>query len=162
MEPADTERRWQLCRHHIFNPSANDYSASTAKDLARAGCVFEPANKARVLGATQMLKMLLAAKAPDDRPREEPALFITENCTNLLRTLPNMQRADDDLDDVSTEGDDHCYDALGILPDARADSCGAYRSHRPNLFGATTNTALDDLKIEQTNTKANDFLLEVC
>ena len=96
----------------IFNPSANDYSASTAKDLARAGCVFEPANKARVLGATQMLKMLLAAKAPDDRPREEPALFITENCTNLLRTLPNMQRADDDLDDVSTEGDDHCYDAL--------------------------------------------------
>ena len=96
----------------IFNPSTNDYSASTAKDLERAGCVFEPANKARVLGATQMLKMLLAAKPPDDRPREEPALFITENCVNLLRTLPNMQRADDDPDDVSTEGDDHCYDSL--------------------------------------------------
>ena len=113
----------------IFAPSANDRAASTAHDLERAGCVFEPANKARVLGATQILKLLLAAKPPEDAPREEPALFITESCKNLLRSLPNMQRADDDPDDVSTDGDDHCYDALRFFIMTR-DLTPALRSGR--------------------------------
>ena len=96
----------------IFSPSANDYRASTALDLERAGVVFGPADKARVLGAGQMLKMLLAAKPPESGMREQPGLFICENCTNLMRALPNMQRDPNEPDDVSSDGDDHLYDAL--------------------------------------------------
>jgi hypothetical protein len=96
----------------IFAPSANDYSASTAKDLERAGIRFEKANKSRTLGAAQMLKMLLAAKPPENGVREQPALFICENAVNCLRSLPNMQRDPHEPDDVSSSGDDHCYDAM--------------------------------------------------
>jgi hypothetical protein len=96
----------------IFAPSANDYGASTAKDLEKAGCRFEKANKSRPLGAAQMLKMLMAAKPPENGVREEPALYICENAVNCLRSLPNMARDEHEPDDVSSDGDDHCYDAL--------------------------------------------------
>lgn len=96
----------------IFSPSMNDHRASTAQDLERAGVVFGYADKARVLGAAQVSKMLWATKPPENGMREEPALFICSNCTNLMRTLPNMQRDPHEPDDVSSEGDDHLYDAL--------------------------------------------------
>lgn len=97
----------------IFSPGLNDNRASVAQDFERAGIVFEPADKARVLGAAEILKRLLAAKPPEDAPREEPALFITDNCVNLLRSLPNLQRSDNDPEDIESEGsDDHLYDAL--------------------------------------------------
>lgn len=97
----------------IFSPGVNDNRASVAQDFENAGIVFEPADKARVLGAAEILKRLLAAKPPADAPREEPALFIAENCQNLLRSLPNLQRSDSNPEDIESEGtDDHLYDGL--------------------------------------------------
>lgn len=96
----------------IFDPGRNDARASTADDLEKSGLVFEPADKARKLGAVQMLKMLMAAKPPENGVREQPALYICEGCTNLLRSLPNLQRDPDDPDDVDSSGDDHLYDSL--------------------------------------------------
>ena len=97
----------------IFSPGMNDNRASVAQDMERAGINFEAADKARVLGAGEVLKMLMAAKPPEDGPREEPALFICANCENLLRTLPNLQRDEGEPDDVDQDGqEDHLYDAL--------------------------------------------------
>jgi hypothetical protein len=97
----------------IFSPGMNDNRASIAQDFENSGIIFEWADKARVLGAAEILKRLMAAKPPEGALREEPALFITENCVNLLRSLPNLQRDESDAEDIESEGnDDHLYDAL--------------------------------------------------
>jgi hypothetical protein len=96
----------------IFSPGQNDNRASVADDFERARIVFEPADKARVLGAAEVLKRLTNAKAPDEGVREEPGLFICENCQHLLGSLPNLQRDEREPDDVGTEQNDHEYDAL--------------------------------------------------
>jgi hypothetical protein len=96
----------------IFSPGQNDNRASVADDFERAKVVFEPADKARVLGAAEVLKRLTATRAPEDGIREEPGLFICERCAHLLGSLPNLQRDERDPDDVGTEQNDHEYDAL--------------------------------------------------
>jgi hypothetical protein len=96
----------------IFSPGVNDNRASVDQDFQKAGIHFEPADKARVLGWSEMLKLLTATKPPDDAPREQRALFICETCTNLLRTLPNLQRDESDPENIDTETEDHAADAL--------------------------------------------------
>lgn len=95
----------------IFSPGQNDNRASVADDFERAKIVFEHADKARVLGAAEVLKRLTNA-APQNGVREQPGLFICEGCTHLVGSLPNLQRDENDPDDVGTEQNDHEYDAL--------------------------------------------------
>jgi hypothetical protein len=59
-----------------------------------------------------MLKRLAAARKPEHGIREQPGLFITENCTALLQSLPNLQRDDGNPDDIDTRQNDHEADAL--------------------------------------------------
>ena len=47
----------------------------------------------------------------DGRPR----LYIQENCTNLIRTLPALPVSQSDPEDVDTGAEDHAYDALRYL-----------------------------------------------
>ena len=42
----------------------------------------------------------------------KPMLFITANCSNLIRTLPLLQHDDIDAEDVDTTGEDHAGDTL--------------------------------------------------
>ena len=96
----------------IFSPGMNNNRASVAEDFERAKVMFEPADKARVLGAAEVLKRLTATKPPEDGIRESPGLFICERCAHLLGSLPNLQRDERDPDDVGTDQNDHEYDAL--------------------------------------------------
>jgi hypothetical protein len=112
----------------IFSPGMGDNRASVADDFERAHIHFEPADKARVLGAAEMLKRLTNAKPPENGPREQPGLFICQRCSNLLGSLPNLQRDERDPDDVGTEQNDHEYDALRYW--LRRDRTPALRSGR--------------------------------
>lgn len=97
----------------IFSPSMVEHRASIAEDLRQCGIVFEGADKARELGALEMLKRLMAATPPADAPREDAALYVCEGCTNLIRTLPNLKRDPVHIEDVDSDSpDDHLYDAL--------------------------------------------------
>ena len=55
---------------------------------------------------------MLMGASPIDGVRETAGLFICENCENLLRTLPNLRRDPNHVDDVDTTGEDHAYDSL--------------------------------------------------
>lgn len=112
----------------IFSPGLNDNRASVADDFERAKILFEPADKARALGAAEMLKRLTNAKPPEIGPREAPGLFICSRCQHLLGSLPNLQRDERDPDDVGTEQNDHEYDALRYW--LRRDRIPALRSGR--------------------------------
>jgi hypothetical protein len=44
--------------------------------------------------------------------REAPGVFIVrDDCPNVARTLPILQRAKNNLDDVDSSGEDHAFDA---------------------------------------------------
>lgn len=97
----------------IFSPGMNDNRASIAADFEKAGVNFEPADKSRVLGWAEMLTRLMAAKPPADARRERKALFIGDNCVNLLQSLPPLQRSESDPEDIDPDGqNDHEADAL--------------------------------------------------
>ncbi len=66
--------------------------------------------KDREVGCEQVIERLLT------QPNGKPRLFIFgDRCPNLVRTLPNLQSDANNPDDVATDGDDHCYDALRYL-----------------------------------------------
>ncbi len=96
----------------IFSANQNSGVPDVAAKLRHYGVVLERANKERILGWSRMLRLLANAKPPPDGPRTEPALFIMERCTNLLRTLPNLPRDAHDPNDVDSDCEDHLADAL--------------------------------------------------
>ena len=46
------------------------------------------------------------------RPMERPGFFVFENCYHTIRTLPNLQPNQKDVEDIDTEGEDHLYDLV--------------------------------------------------
>ena len=87
-----------------------DVGPSIAETMIREGCKWRPSDrspKSRVAGKLELHKRL--------RPDEEtgyPSLFIFENCTNLIRTLPMLPVDKNNPEDVDTHAEDHAYDAL--------------------------------------------------
>ena len=64
----------------------------------------------RVTGWDQMRRMLKAAHPTPLGPRENPGLFVFDNCEHFIRTVPVLPRDEDDPDDVNTEAEDHIAD----------------------------------------------------
>lgn len=61
-------------------------------------------------GLEQMRKMMRNAHPSKGRPREYPGLFVTEECTQFLRTVPNLPRSERDMDRVDDNAEDHVCD----------------------------------------------------
>lgn len=49
----------------------------------------------------------------------EPMLYVTENCTELIRTLPIQERDETDYEDVETTGEDHVVDEVRYVAMSR-------------------------------------------
>lgn len=77
------------------------------------GIIWEQADKApgSVKQGYQLLRERLAATKPIEGLREFPGLFVCSNCTQWIRTVPWLQRDEDDLDDILEGQEDHCADA---------------------------------------------------
>lgn len=63
----------------------------------------------RVAGWQKMRQMLKAAWWTG-KPRETPGLFVTEQCTQFIRTIPILTRDVKKMDDVDTDMEDHIAD----------------------------------------------------
>lgn len=93
-----------------------------AHDMAKAvriegqmypGAQFTRSDKrpgSRVTGWEMMRKMIRNAHKEPLVPREHPGLFITEDCTHFIRTVPGLPRDDKNMDDVDTDAEDHIGD----------------------------------------------------
>lgn len=87
-----------------------DIGPSIAETMIQEGCRWRPSDrtpKSRVAGKLEIHKRL--------RPDEEtgyPTMFIFDNCTNLIRTLPMLPVDKNNPEDVNTHAEDHAYDAL--------------------------------------------------
>jgi len=68
---------------------------------------FRAADNSRVAGWQRLRELL--AEAARERP-ERPGLWVSESCTDLIRTLPVLQRDPRNPDDVDTDQEDHAAD----------------------------------------------------
>ncbi len=111
----ERERRW--FDGHAINPGPADGSIydkinnmSIAEDMTEVGVTWVAADKSpgsRKQGWEKLRSML--KEASKDR-REEPGMFICENCDQFIRTVPVLPRSEKDPDDVDTEAEDHIGD----------------------------------------------------
>ncbi len=61
-------------------------------------------------GLEHMRKMMRNAHPTPGRPREHPGLYVTEECTQFLRTVPTLPRSERDMDRVDDNAEDHICD----------------------------------------------------
>lgn len=88
----------------IFS-KGQDMSLSIADQFSAEGIRFTPASNDRVGGWVVMHNWL--SLAPDGLPY----WLITENCTNLLRTIPLMIHDEHHIEDLDTDLEDHACDS---------------------------------------------------
>jgi hypothetical protein len=89
-----------------------DTDTNIASEMATMGVHWVPADKSsgsRVRGWHRIREYFQSAL---DSPPEKPGLYITQNCGNLLRTLPLAERDKGKPDDVNTHCEDHLLDTL--------------------------------------------------
>lgn len=74
--------------------------------MERERVYFEKGDNARISGKMQVHHRL----AFDDDGR--PMLYVFNTCRNMIRTLPSLIYDEKNVEDIDTDGEDHCYDEL--------------------------------------------------
>lgn len=91
----------------IWKGAGNQNTGETvAKLFEKEGIHFTPANNDRIAGKQQVHGAL--SIAPDGKPK----LRVFSNCTELIRTLPDLPYDQHRVEDVDTKAEDHLYDAM--------------------------------------------------
>lgn len=104
--PADTA---------IWTGAADDPSKSVASEMEAIGVEWTQADKSagsREQGWKLVRERLEGAVPDADGRREDPGLFVTEDCVQFLRTIPTLPRDAKKPDDVDTDTEDHIADEL--------------------------------------------------
>lgn len=78
-------------------------------------------------GLEQMRKMMRAAHTRPGHPREEPGLFVVDECTQFLRTVPSLPRSERDMDRIDDSAEDHVCDETRYRIRAVGSRAGAGR-----------------------------------
>jgi hypothetical protein len=61
-------------------------------------------------------ELIATTPRPDSRIREAPGLFVVkDDCSNFVRTVPVLPRSLKNPDDVSSESEDHIFDAVKYM-----------------------------------------------
>lgn len=66
----------------------------------------------RVQGLVSLREHLAGTVPEINSIREEKGIFFFNNCEHTIRTLPILERDENNLEDVETDGEDHCYDTI--------------------------------------------------
>ena len=108
----------------IYNAGSIENTRSIADVMAAEGVRWTVADKSpgsRKVG-WQRLREYLSASLQE--PMEKPGLFIFENCTQWIRTVPVLPRDESDMDDVDSDAEDHAGDETRYRLLARRDQVG--------------------------------------
>lgn len=81
-----------------------------ARDMAEHGVYWTRAGKTPGTRKTGWEKMRRLLKAATQFPMEDAGLFVFENCTQFIRTVPVLPRDQKKTDDVDTAAEDHIAD----------------------------------------------------
>lgn len=117
---AQRERQWRQSLGWVVHPGPADTAIWTnengmciADDMKKAGVTWTEADKSpgsRANGWERIRMLLKQAYAPASGPRESPGLFVFDNCTHFIRTVPVLPRDPHKTDDIDTKAEDHAAD----------------------------------------------------
>lgn len=85
---------------------------SIADEMANQGVTYIRSDKSpgsRVRGVGLMRTRLAAACM---RPMERPGIFVFSSCHHTIRTVPNLENDDSNVEDIDTQGEDHIWDVI--------------------------------------------------
>ncbi len=110
----------------------------------------EPADNDR-LGGKQIVHEMLRAECWVPGAESGAGLQIFENCTNLIRTLPQLVYDPVKVEDVDTDGDDHAYDALryGLKSLHRRDAEKPYELRAAEFAGGAEDPTAVAMRMRQ-------------
>lgn len=102
-----------------------------SKGVLWKGVSWTRANKgpgSRKNGWEIMRSMLKGAHPVPGKPRENPGLFVFDECKQFIRTIPALPRSEKDPDDVDSDSEDHIGDEARyrILAGGRHSSSGRH------------------------------------
>lgn len=86
---------------------------STAEVFAEHGLYLSKADPSRALKLRQFRERIRM------RDGERPMLLVAESCPHILRTLPNLTMDENNIEDICTKGEDHCFDSMCQIVMAR-------------------------------------------
>lgn len=93
----------------IFNKDSG--SKSIADIMAEEGVMYVRSDKtpgSRVIGLAQLRQAMFNTLKKSDKPH----FYVFNSCFHTIRTLPSLQRAEKNVDDVDSSGEDHIYDVI--------------------------------------------------
>lgn len=132
-ETAEDKINYSVCDPSMY---IEDGGPSIAESMSRKGVKFRAADNSRIAGWQEVRGRFLG--------EEKPMLFMFSTCTNLIRTLPNLQHDEKKPEDIDTEGDDHAADTLRygcmsrpwarILPPKREEIAGLEKMSLNDLW----------------------------
>lgn len=97
----------------MWSPSGID-EASVASDFERQlGQRQIPVVKASQSPGSRLLRKQQFHARLRIRPDGKPGIFFTENCISAIRILPSLPLDKNNLEDVDTNAEDHCFDSIG-------------------------------------------------
>ncbi|MCD9188248.1 MAG: terminase family protein [Pyrinomonadaceae bacterium] len=104
---------------------------SIADEMAERGVSWLKADKtpgSRKQGWQRLRRFLKAAK---QHPMEDAGLFVFDNCTQWIRTVPVLPRYEKDRDDVDPKAEDHAGDATRYRLSYAVQDAGSYETGVP-------------------------------
>jgi len=111
-----------MADNQIFTQSATDFGTTIAdlfyQENEEYRGILQPASKNRVAGWENMQHWL--SMAPDGLPYWQ----ITENCINLIRTLPAAVHDENKVEDIDQSGEDDALDSCLIAGTMIKTMCG--------------------------------------
>jgi len=97
----------------MWSPSGID-EASVASDFERElGQRRIPVLKASQSPGSRLLRKQQFHARLRVRADGRPGILFTENCVNVIRILPGLPLDKNNLEDVDTNAEDHCFDSIG-------------------------------------------------
>ena len=104
----------------------SDGTESIGALMERERVYFEKGDHARINGKMQVHHRL----AFDEDGR--PMLYVFDTCKHFIRTVPNLVYSETDVEDVDTDGEDHCLigDTLAVLSDTKLQLLGPHGINR--------------------------------
>ncbi len=93
----------------IYNVNEKE-SGSIAERMEQEGISFYAADKSKGTRINGLELMRVALE--NSLQGEGVGLYVMNHCEAFLETVPSIPRDEDNLDDVDTMANDHCYDAV--------------------------------------------------
>lgn len=111
MTPASEQISVTVVDHAIVNKPSETTGTSGSDEMKAVGLRVKGADNSRLKG-WQVVRQFLQPYEDPNSKQVTASLKITSNCSNLIRTLPELVHDKTDVEDLDSKGEDHAADAL--------------------------------------------------